>query len=319
MSIVFAALGLIILLLAGDVLVRGAVNLGLRLGIPTLIISLTVVAFGTSAPELLIAVKAATEGFPGIAIGNVVGSNTANILMVLGIPALIAGINSASCDSRKTYLHMIGATIVFIALCFLGPLTIWHGMILIVLLVAMLADSYRTAQRHRRGESTACETGDDLEDLEEADADMPGWKIGTFILLGLIGLPLGADMLVDGAVDIARHFGISEATIGLTLIAFGTSLPELATTVVAALRKHSDVVMGNVIGSNLFNLLGIMGVASFFGPLAVPPGILHFDIWVMLGTSLLIIPFVFGGANITRLWGALLSATYILYIAFLLA
>jgi len=318
MNIVFAGLGLVILLLAGDVLVRGAVNLGLRLGIPALIVSLTIVAFGTSAPELLIAIRAAVEGYPGIAIGNVVGSNTANVLMVLGIPAMIAGINSASCDSRKTYVFMLIATVAFITLAFLGPLHYWHGIILLALLAVMLGDSYMTARKHRNG-GAVCEPAVDLDAIEEVDTNMPGWKIGLFIGLGLIGLPLGADLLVDGAVGVARHFGIDEATIGLTLVAIGTSLPELATTIVAALRKHGDVAMGNVIGSNMFNLLAIMGVASFFGPLAVPQAILHLDLWVMLGSSLVIIPFVFGRQNITRLWGVALTAAYIGYLVFLLA
>ncbi|HBN31503.1 MAG TPA: sodium:proton exchanger, partial [Rhodobacteraceae bacterium] len=159
----------------------------------------------------------------------------------------------------------------------------------------------------------------DLDEIDEADPEMPGWKIAMFLLLGLIGLPCGADLLVDGAIGVARHFGISEAVIGLTLVAIGTSLPELATTIIAALRRHGDVAIGNVIGSNMFNLLGIMGIASFFGPLAVPPGILAVDIWVMLASTLLLLPFVFGGLNITRSWGALLSATYIGYMVFLLA
>lgn len=316
MDILFTATGLILLLLAGDALVRGAVNLGLRLGIPALIVSLTVVAFGTSAPELLIAVKAALEGSPGIAIGNVVGSNTANVLMVMGIPAVMAGVNTSKCDSRKTYAFMLGSSVVFIALCFLGPLHYWHGVILLALMASMLFESYQSAQKHRRNGS--CEPIGNIEDLDEADPTMPGWKIGLFIVLGLIGLPLGADLLLDGALGIARHMGVSEAVIGLTLVAIGTSLPELATTVVATLRKHGDVAMGNVIGSNMFNLLGIMGVTAFFGPLAVPEGILRFDLWVMLGATLVLVPFVFWHKNITRAWGGLLSVAYIGYLAILL-
>ncbi len=317
MHIVFAATGLLILLLAGDSLVRGAVNLGLRLGVPALIISLTIVAFGTSAPELLIAIKAALRGAPGLAIGNVVGSNTANILMVLGIPALIAGINSSKCDSRKTYGFMLGATVVFIALCFLGPLGFWHGVILSALMAAMLTESFLSAQRHRRNNN--CEPIGELEDIEEADPAMPGWKIALYIVLGLIGLPLGAQLLIDGSLGIARIMGVSEAVIGLTLVAFGTSLPELATTIMAALRKHGDVAIGNAIGSNMFNLLGIMGITSFFGPLAVPQGILEFDLWVMLASALLIVPFVFGHLNITRLWGAVLTVFYATYLVILLS
>ncbi len=312
MNIVYVVTGLAILLLAGDSLVRGAVNLGLRLGIPALIVSLTIVAFGTSAPELLIAIKAALNGAPALAIGNVVGSNTANILMVLGIPALVAGIGTAKCDSRKTYTFMLGATIVFIALCFLGPLDVWHGVILSALMAAMLTESYLSAQRHRRGNK--CAPPSDETDLDEADPSMRGWKIAVYLLLGLIGLPLGAQLLIDGALGLARVLHVSEAVIGLSLVAFGTSLPELATTLMAALRRHGDVALGNAIGSNMFNLLGIMGITSFFGPLHVPEGILHFDLWIMLGASLLIVPFVFGKINISRLWGGILTVFYLTYI-----
>ncbi len=317
MNIVFAVTGLILLLLAGDALVRGAVNLGLRLGIPALIISLTVVAFGTSAPELLIAIKAALNGAPALAIGNVVGSNTANILMVLGIPALIAGINTSKCDSRKNYTFMVGATVIFIALCFMGPIGIWHGVILLALMGSILTESFLTAQRHRR--NNKCEPVGKPADIDEADPSMPKWKIALYLVLGLIGLPLGAQILIEGALGIARDWGVSESVIGLTLVAFGTSLPELSTTIMAALRKHGDVAIGNAIGSNVFNLLGIMGITSFFGPLRVPPEILNFDLWVMLGSTLLLLPFVFWRLNITRIWGAALTGLYILYLSVLLA
>ncbi len=315
MDILFAAFGLIILLLAGDALVRGAVNLGLRLGIPALIVSLTIVAFGTSAPELLIAIKSALEGVPALAIGNVVGSNIANVLLVLGVPALIFGINSSECDSRKTYSFMLGASGIFIVLAFFGPLGFWHGVILLALLAAMLAEAFHAAQSHRR--DCACGPGEEPEEIEGADPAMPGWKIALFMVLGLIGLPLGAQFLIDGALGIAQDLGISERVIGLTLVAIGTSLPELSTTIMAVARKHGDVAIGNVIGSNMFNLLGIMGITSFFGPLAMPPGILQFDLWVMLASALILAPFVFGRLNINRIWGAILTICYVWYIVIL--
>jgi len=147
---------------------------------------------------------------------------------------------------------------------------------------------------------------------------MPWWKIALFVTLGLIGLPLGADLLVDSAVTIARMFGFSETVIGLTLVALGTSLPELATTVMAAIRRQADVALGNVIGSNMFNLLAIIGVASLIAPMPVDPAFLHFDLWVMLGASLLLVPFVFLRRDLTRAWGVLLSALYVGYIAIVL-
>lgn len=314
MEWIYGLLGLVILLLAGDALVKGAVNLSLRVGIPALIVSLTIVAFGTSAPELLISITAAMEGVPGIALGNVVGSNTANILMVLGIPALLARMHTSECDSRESYLLMIGASVLFIGLCFFGVFTWISGLVLLAALAGVLFHSFHKARTHM-----AMGEEDELEEPEGADPDMPWWKIALYIVLGLVGLPLGADLLLDSAVTIARMFNISETVIGLTLVAVGTSLPELATTVMAALRRQADVALGNVIGSNMFNLLAIIGIASMVSPIPVDPAFLRFDLWVMLGASLLLIPFVFLKADITRAWGVVLSVAYGGYILLVLS
>ncbi|WP_439118980.1 calcium/sodium antiporter [Marivita sp.] len=304
-------IGLVILLLAGDALVKGAVNLSLRIGIPALIVSLTVVAFGTSAPELLISIKAAMENVPGIALGNVVGSNTANVLLVLGIPALLAVMHTSECDTRKSYVIMLASSVLFIALAFRGVFDWTAGIVLLVVLAVILGDSMREALAHRRAGKDA----DDAEEPEGADPDMPWWKTVLYLVLGLVGLPLGADLLVDSAVEIATIFGVSDTVIGLTLVALGTSLPELATTVMAALRRQADVALGNVIGSNMFNLLAIIGVASLIAPIPVDPEFLRFDLWVMLGASLLIFPLVFLARDLTRIWGVVLSALYLGYIA----
>ena len=304
-------IGLVILLLAGDALVKGAVNLSLRIGIPALIVSLTVVAFGTSAPELLISIKAAMENVPGIALGNVVGSNTANVLLVLGIPALLAVMHTSECDTRKSYVIMLASSVLFIALAFRGVFDWTAGIVLLVVLAVILGDSMREALAHRRAGKDA----DDEEEPEGADPDMPWWKIVLYLVLGLVGLPLGADLLVDSAVEIATIFGVSDTVIGLTLVALGTSLPELATTVMAALRRQADVALGNVIGSNMFKLLAIIGVASLIAPIPVDPEFLRFDLWVMLGASLLIFPLVFLARDLTRIWGVVLSALYLGYIA----
>lgn len=314
MVFVYAVLGLIILLLAGDSLVKGAVNLSLRVGIPALIVSLTIVAFGTSAPELLISINAALEGVPGIALGNVVGSNVANVLLVLGVPALIAVMHTSQCDSRKSFLHMIGATGLFIALAWRGVFDWIAGIILLAVLALILLDAIRDALAHKR----AGVVEEDLEDPEGADPDMPWWKIGLFLVLGLIGLPLGADLLVDSAREIAAMFGVSDAVIGLTLVALGTSLPELATTVMAAIRRQADVALGNVIGSNMFNLLAIIGVAALIAPMPVDPAFLRFDLWVMAAASLILVPFVFLGRDLGKVWGVVLTALYLVYIAVVL-
>lgn len=309
-----AALGLVILLFAGDALVKGAVNLALRVGIPALIVSLTIVAFGTSAPELLISVQAAMAGVPGIAMGNVVGSNTANILLVLGIPALIAVMHTSEHNTRRSYVVMIAASFLFIALAFRGVFDWIAALVLLAALLLALGDMFRQARAHRAKAAAEAAEIDDLEDLEGVDPDMPWWKIALFLVLGLIGLPLGADILVDSSTVIARTFGISETVIGLTLVAIGTSMPELATTVMAAIRRQADVALGNVIGSNLFNLLAIIGVAGLVAPIPVDPALLQFDLWVMLGASILLIPFVFLRQNIGRVWGVILTLLYVAYL-----
>ncbi len=311
-----ATLGLVILLLAGDALVKGAVNLSLRIGVPALIVSLTIVAFGTSAPELIIAINAVLENKPGLAMGNVVGSNTANILLVLGVPALLAGLHTSECDSRKTYLFMIGASLLFIALAFRGEFDMLSGAALLAVLTFVLGDAFREARQHQR----ACAADlTDPDEVEGADPDMPWWQIIVFLLLGLIGLPLGADLLVDNASIIARRYGVSDSVIGLTLVALGTSLPELATTVMAAVRRQADVALGNVIGSNMFNLLAIIGITTLVAPIPVDPGFLEFDLWVMLGASLLLIPFVFFAQDIRRTWGIALTTLYVVYVAVVLS
>jgi len=319
-----AALGLAILLLAGDSLVRGAVNLSLRIGVPALIVSLTIVAFGTSAPELLVAIQAVRDNAPGIALGNVVGSNTANVLLVLGLPAIMTGLCTQECDTRRTFVMMLASTIFFIVIAMAGPITWLHGIALLLALGFVLADAFVTARNHRRDSharaaaARAAATDEEIEEIEGADPSLSRAKIAVFLALGLLGLPLGAELLVGSSVNIARVLGVSETVIGLTLVAVGTSLPELATTVMAALRRQADVALGNVIGSNMFNLLAIVGLASLVGPIPVPPEMLRFDLWVMLGASLALTPFVFGGWRLGRVWGVLFVIVYLLYVVILL-
>ena len=322
LDLAMVILGLIILLAAGDFLVKGAVNLALRLGIPAFIVSLTVVAFGTSAPELLISVKAVLEDAPGIALGNVVGSNIANVLMVLGVPALFFGLQTADCDTKRSYRQMIAATVLFIVVCFLGPITWMHGLVLLAALFWMLWDATSEARAHKRANTATDAASEDVQDDEEevegADPDLPWTKILLYLALGLIGLPFGADLLLDGAVNIARAMGMSEAIIGLTLVAFGTSLPELAAVTAAAYRGHGDVALGNVFGSNMFNLLAIIGTAALFGDMRVPSEILNFDIWMMTAVTLVIAPIVYMRLNIGRVLGAVLTVAYAVYVVVLL-
>ncbi|MBT9384876.1 calcium/sodium antiporter [Pseudooceanicola sp. CBS1P-1] len=312
---IFCGIGLVLLVVAGDLLVRGASGLSLRLGVPALLVSLTVVAFGTSAPELIVSLSAVSKGQAALALGNVVGSNIANILLVLGIPAILAALHTSGHDTKKSYLVMLGATALTIALGLRGVFDRWAGLIMLAVLALILIDQAREALAHRREGKAAADP--ELEELA-ADESLPVWKILTMLVLGLVGLPVGANLLVNGASDIARDFGISEAVIGLTLVAVGTSLPELATTVMAALRRQADVALGNVIGSNMFNLLAILGITSLFGKITVDPSFVHFDFWVMAASSLLLVPFVLMKKDISRLWGAGLTGLYVLYVGSIL-
>ncbi|PJA60018.1 MAG: sodium:proton exchanger [Rhodobacterales bacterium CG_4_9_14_3_um_filter_71_31] len=307
MDFAMSMIGLALLVGAGDALVRGAVALSLKLGIPILVVSLTVVAFGTSAPELVVGIEAALANADGIAFGNVVGSNIANVLLVLGIPAIINPIDTRDCDGRRSWIGMMLASLLFIALCFMGPLVWWHGAILLAGLTWMLTDAYR----HTRAAQAA---GRAVElDLEPVDPTMPGWRVAALIAIGCVGLPVGAHLLVEGARGVAMAYGLSEAAIGLTLVAVGTSLPELMTTVMAAIRRHADVAMGNIIGSNLFNLLGIMGAVSFLGPLDVPQEFLTLDLWVMLGCGALLWACLYPRWMVGRGMGVGLVALYVAY------
>ena len=308
MDILLAVIGFVLLVVAGDLLVRGAVALSLRLGISALVVSLTVVAFGTSAPELLIGITSAIEGAPGIALGNVVGSNIANILLVLGMPALISSISPEGKMTHSSFVQMLAVTALFVALCFTGPLVWWHGLILLAAFAVVLMLTLRQARHSRRAAQAA------------AALEVPGegalsrGRAATYLILGLIGLPLGAHFLIEGSRGIALSLGVTEEVIGLTLVAVGTSLPELATTVIAAWRGRADVALGNAIGSNIFNIVMIMGATSFFGPLPVAPDFLVKDLWVMAAASLLLAPFVLMSIRLGRRAGLVFLAAYVIYI-----
>ena len=313
MTYVLFTLGLIMLILCGDALVRGAVALAIRLSIPTLITGLTVVAFGTSAPELVVSLRAALSDSAGIAIGNVVGSNIANVLLVLGIPAIIYATNCNQPMLKRNMVYVLGTTILFILFCFQGTLTFWHGAILFGLMVAFLVDSGRRAMQST--ELAASYEEETLEIIEGPNC-LPNrpWAITALLLVGVIGLPIAAYLTVDGASKIARDFGVSEAVIGLTIVAIGTSLPELATTVMAAIRRNCGLALGNVLGSNMFNILGIMGITCMVTPIHVPPSFLHVDLWIMLGATIILTPFVFQNRYITPMAGTAFILFYALYI-----
>lgn len=313
MDFVYLFAGLVLLVLGGDALVRGAVALSLRLGIPAMIVSATVVAFGTSAPELLVSVQAALDDVPGIAYGNVVGSNIANVLLVLGLPAIFAPLGACGEGGRRNLWFMLAATAIFTTLVLTGTIVWWGGLILVGFSLIMVGDSIWLARSSRNG-------AEELpEELADADPHMAPWKIASLTVAGLIALPLGAHLLVHGATSIARDFGVSEAVIGLTLVAVGTSLPELATSVMAAIRKHADVIMGNVLGSNIFNITAIFGAAALVAPMPVPFEIGSRDIWMMVACAIVIAPFVLFCRPVTRIIGALFLTVYAAYVWFALS
>lgn len=313
MSYLLVVAGLVLLIFCGDALVRGAVGLSLRLNIPPLIVGLTVVSMGTSAPELLVCLKAAMSGNPGIAVGNVIGSNVANVLLVLGIPAIVFPIATAQTGIRRNAFMMLGATVVFIAMAANAPFGVWHGLGLVVLLLAFLTYSARTAMAAQSGDTQGV-----LEGLTEEAGQMRPRAIIGWLAVGIVGLPLGAELLVNGATEIARNFGVSDTVIGLTLVAIGTSLPELAATIVAAMRRHSEVAIGNVIGSNIFNILAIMGITALAAPIPVESGVMELDVWVMLGAAILVVFAVLIRRPIGRVAGLAFTMGYGFYVAHLL-
>lgn len=314
MEFVQAAVGLMLLLAAGDLLVRGSVSAGVKLGIPPMIVGLTIVAFGTSAPELVVTIEASMAGVPELALGNVIGSNIANVLLVLGLPALLAPLGDHSSETRRNYVIMMLVTVVGVGLCYNAPLTWWQGALLLSLLAVFLLDTYRCAMTARATSGDSC-----AEELEDADPNMPNWKIAALIGLGVVGLPVGGDLTIDAARVIATDYGVSDEAIGLTLVALGTSLPELATTVMAAYRGRADVAIGNVIGSNVFNILCILGVAASLDEITVPQEFLTMNLWVMLASALALAPFVLTRHKVNRLAGGAFVAAYVAYIMVVLA
>jgi len=311
--------GIVVLLTGGDILVRGATALASKAGVPPLLVGLTIVAFGTSAPEMVVSAAAAVEGAPGLAIGNIVGSNIANVLLVLGLPALLAPIASTATGVKRNAFIALGFTALFIALCLDGALSLMDGAILAAGIVGYVSFLALTAKAHADDPMIAELT--DIEHMDGLPAKAP--MVALFLLGGLVMLPIGAQLIVDGGVGIAALFNVPDAVIGLTILAFGTSLPELATALVAALRKQADVAIGNVVGSNIFNISavgGITGLAASFAtgqPAPVSDQFIQLDFWVMTAAALAILAFALFRRPIGRVSGLVMTLAYVSYIALL--
>lgn len=309
-SLLLVAGGLVLLAVGGELLVRGAVGMAARLGISPLLAGLTIVGFGTSTPELATSVQAAMAGSPGIAIGNVVGSNIANILFILGVSAVILPLSVNPNSFRRDSIALGGSALLCTGAVLLGVIGPLPGVVLLSCLVGYIWYAYKS-------ESAADDDECHRHEAEAEDRPVPPNTgpaiLGGMIVAGLVAAIFGAGWLVKGATVLASNAGVSETVIGLTVVAIGTSLPELIACVVAVLRKHSDVALGNVVGSNIYNILGILGATAIIEPIAVPAEIMDFDIWVLLGVTALLIVQLRSGWKLSRIEGALLVALYIGY------
>jgi cation:H+ antiporter len=303
--------GFALLLFGGESVVRGSVALAQRLGVSPLIVGLTIVGFGTSLPEMVVSVNAALVGSPGLAVGNVVGSNIANILLILGVAAVIAPIAVHPGAVKRDLLGMSAATLVYVGLGMSGQIVFWQGVLMLIALMSYIGF---TVWHDNKSNDEAAEMHRD-EAAEMGEIPLRTVSIAGIIIVGLFAVVVGAEWLVTGATTLATEFGIPEEVIGLTVVAIGTSLPELATSIVAAYRGHSDVCVGNVLGSNLFNLFGITGVTALFAPLPFSDKIVSFDLWILLAATAIIIPFMLTGRRISRPEGIVLLILYVSFIA----
>ncbi len=302
--------GFVVLLVAAEAMVRGAVILAEKMGISPLVIGMTVVAFGTSAPELVVSLNAALAGAPGLAVGNIVGSNIANVWLILGAACIVMPILAKPDALMRDVLMLAGGSVLFVILAMQGTLGLIAGIILLVVFLAFILTSY---MRSSTDPELQKETLEELEDLEKGiPKNTPIAILAT--LIGIVGLAWGADLLVDGGSAIARSFGVSEEVIGLTLFAFGTSLPELAASVVAAYRGHPDVAIGNVVGSNVFNMMLVGGAVAVAVGLPVPEQVIRFDLWVMLIATVMLLPILVGKMKLNRAYAGLFLILYFAYV-----
>ncbi len=305
--------GFVLLLFGAEFLVRGAVSLAQRLKVSPMIIGMTIVAYGTTAPELVVSLQAAVEGAPGISVGNVVGSNIANILLILGLSAVIFPIAVKPKALYRDAAMMMGSALLFTALALSGTIERWQGALMVAILVVFSLYAFATERRQGK----ANDPGDLSEDLAEEFTDAPRatWLALLSVIGGIVAVVTGAKLLVAAAIFTATQIGVSEAVIGLTIVAVGTSLPELATAVVAAYKRHSDVAVGNILGAGMYNLLAIMGLVGAVSPVAVPQQILAFDVWLMLAVTAVLLFFLLIRNGLSRAVGALFLFGFIAYTA----
>jgi len=309
MVYLYLVLGLVFLVLGADLLVRGGVGLAWRVGVSSLLIGLTIVACGTSTPELVVSIEAAIEGNSEIAVGNVVGSSLFNILLILGVTAVLQPIVCRPQALYRDGAFALGTVIVFIVLALVfGEIQFWAGLMMLGLLAGIVLFTYRQEKLGKAGEGGAF--GD-----AELDSEPPSIRLSLIMIpAGLALLIIGADWIVESASILARRFGVSDTVIGLSLVAAGTGLPEVATSIVAAIRRHADMALGNVIGSNILNFLLALGIASQFRTVVVPEQIARVDMWLLFAaTAALLLPALFN-YKIGRGYGVLFLMAYVVYV-----
>tara|TARA_B100001115_G_C15824420_1_gene410298 strand:+ start:758 stop:1702 length:945 start_codon:yes stop_codon:yes gene_type:complete len=314
MDYIYLILGLSLLAVGGECLVKGSVSLALRLKISSLVIGMTVVSFATSAPELLVSLDAALGGYPDISLGNVIGSNIANIGLVLGFTALIFPLNITNDTYITNYPMLLGVSLVFVLLIYqFRAIQFWMGAFFVLFLLIFVFLIIRSSRKK------GVQAAQDDEFLEKVKS-YPVWKSTTYLVFGGLALYYGADFLINGAISIAREWGVTERVISISVVAIGTSVPELAASVVAAVRKEESLAIGNLLGSNIFNVLAVLGITSLVTDLPVGDvKIFTKDIWIMLGFVILLYPVmrVYSKSTINRIEGCVMLLAYIAYIYFL--
>jgi cation:H+ antiporter len=303
--------GSIGLFVGAEGLVRGASSLAIRLGISPLVVGLTVVAFATSSPELVVSIKAAIEGNPGIVVGNVVGSNICNIALILGVAAMISPMSVKTQVIKREIPIMIIVSVILLLILLDDVITRVEGVFLVIGIISYITLGYKYSIKEK----------DNIEVVKEFEEIIPKspykiWQSLIFVLAGLGLLVLGSNLFVDGAVAIAEKFGVSQAVIGLTIVALGTSLPELTTSIVASFKNENDIAIGNAVGSNVFNILSILGISSLLRPIA-DTGVTMVDLSIMMFFTILILPLSRSKFTLRRWEGSLLFCGYVAYMIYL--
>jgi cation:H+ antiporter len=305
--------GLVLLLFGAEYLVRGAVSLARRLKVAPMIIGMTIVAYGTTTPELVVSLQAAVDGAPGISVGNVVGSNIANILLILGLAAVIYPVAVQPKALYRDAAMMMGSALLFTALALSGYVERWQGALMVLILFTFSFYAFQTERRKGK----ANDPGDMAEELAGEFKETPRatWLSLLSVIGGIVAVVAGAKLLVGAALVTARSLGVSEEVIGLTIVAVGTSLPELATAIAAAIKRHPEVSVGNIMGAGMYNLLAIMGFVAVAAPIPVPPQILVFDLWCMLAVTAMLLSFLLLRRGLSRPVGAMFLAGFVAYTA----